>query len=169
MSGIIEHPLMSDDKQEKILFSSRSKNYSFLSNFYFSEMTIDGKVYHHVEGYYQSRKFIDINNNAVEHIRNVASPMACKKIAYSYTMPNDKKESWDNNIKDIIMKQAVYTKFITNSDLTKKLLDTGNAILVENNLSDNYWAGGKDGKGQNKLGKMLMELRGILQNIFTEC
>lgn len=165
MAPIVEHPIVTESEKQKVLFSSRSKNYSFLSNFYISEITIDGKVYYHVEGYYQSRKFVGINNSAIEHIRNVASPMACKKISSSYIMNEDRIKEWTGGVRDIVMKQAVYSKFITNSELSKKLIETGDSILIENNPSDSYWAGGKDGKGENKLGKILMEVRSLLQNI----
>lgn len=128
-------------------------------------MTIDGKLYYHVEGYYQSHKFVGINNSAVEHIRNVTSPMACKKIGKSYVITDNKMKEWEEGTRDIVMKQAVYTKFITNSELSRKLIETGDSILIENSHSDTYWAGGKDGKGENKLGKILMDVRHLLQNI----
>lgn len=165
MAPIMEHPIINDDERERILFSSKSKKYSFLSNFYINEMNIDGKIYYHVEGYYQSRKFIGINNSAVEHIRNITSPMACKKVSQSYMITENKKKEWEEGIRDIVMKQAVYTKFITNSELSKRLIETGNSILIENNHNDTYWGGGKDGKGENNLGKILMDVRDVLQNI----
>lgn len=165
MAPITEHPIMNADERQVILFSSKSKNYSFLSNFYISEMTIDGRLYNHVEGYYQSRKFVGINNSAVEHIRNITSPMACKKIGGSYPMTEDRKRQWDNGVKDTVMRQAVYTKFITNSELSKRLIETEDNVLIENNHNDTYWGGGRDGKGENKLGRILMDVRDLLQNI----
>ena len=165
MTQINEHPIMSGDEREKILFSSRSKYYSFLSNFYYSEFTIDGKVYNHVEGYYQSRKFIGIDDTAAKHIRSIVSPMACKKAGNSYIMSKDRKEEWEKGVRIIVMRQAVYTKFITNSELSKKLLDTQDILLIENSPNDSYWGGGKDGKGENELGKILMEVRQLLRSI----
>ena len=38
------------------------------------------------------------------------------------------------------------------------LLSTGNQVLIEHS-NDRYWGDGLDGTGQNKLGKILMEVR----------
>jgi len=153
---------MSGNQSNNIKFSLRTKKYSFLSNFYDCEIIIDSRRYNHVEGYYQSRKFTGINENAVKHISNVLSPIVCKKIAYSYIMSEERKQEWNSGLKDKVMRQAVYTKFITNSELSKQLAETGDSILIENNPNDTYWAAGKDGKGENHLGKILMEIRQLI-------
>lgn len=61
------------------------------------------------------------------------------------------------------MKKALLAKFTQHKDLKLNLLATGDALLVENTKRDKYWGdGGDEGtgvKGQNKLGKFLMELR----------
>jgi hypothetical protein len=44
------------------------------------------------------------------------------------------------------------------------LLDTGNAILVEHTDNDNFWGDGGDGRGQNKLGHILMRVRDEIRN-----
>ena len=54
-------------------------------------------------------------------------------------------------------------KFKPGSELAGKLLNTGDAELVEgNHWGDRYW-GVCDGEGQNKLGKLLMQVRGELR------
>ena len=51
-------------------------------------------------------------------------------------------------------------KFTQNTDLLKKLLDTGDAELVEGNTwGDRVWGVCK-GEGENRLGKILMRIRG---------
>ena len=53
----------------------------------------------------------------------------------------------------------VRNKFIPNDDLMEKLIATGNAELIEGNWwKDTYW-GVCDGIGENKLGKILMQIR----------
>lgn len=61
------------------------------------------------------------------------------------------------------MRRAVLRKFETHADIRKVLLDTGTEELVENAPGDVYWGCGADGSGQNKLGRILMATRTLLQ------
>lgn len=57
------------------------------------------------------------------------------------------------------MEDIVANKFQQNPTLMLKLLDTGDAILIDgNDWGDRYW-GVCDEVGQNKLGLILMGLR----------
>ena len=47
--------------------------------------------------------------------------------------------------------------------LRAALLDTGSLILVEHTANDRYWGDGGNGTGQNRLGRLLMELREQLE------
>lgn len=68
-------------------------------------------------------------------------------------------ESWDKN-KDSAMREVVFSKFLLSSDLCARLLDTKTAMLVEgNDWNDEYW-GRCNGRGLNRLGAILMEVRG---------
>jgi len=42
-------------------------------------------------------------------------------------------------------------------------LATGNNDIVEDNPNDSFWGNGKDGKGENQMGKILMIIRSELQ------
>lgn len=67
--------------------------------------------------------------------------------------------AWDA-MKDRVMREIVFSKFLLNSDLCARLLETGSAMLVEgNDWNDTYW-GRCNGKGLNRLGAILMEVRG---------
>lgn len=57
------------------------------------------------------------------------------------------------------MLETLYAKFTQHPDLTDKLLETGNARLVEHTENDSYWGDGGDGSGKNMLGQLLMEIR----------
>lgn len=54
---------------------------------------------------------------------------------------------------------AVYFKFKQNKDILKKLLDTGNAEIVEATVKENYWGCGPNNDGQNNYGKILVKVR----------
>lgn len=68
------------------------------------------------------------------------------------------RDDWDS-VKDKIMYFVVFQKFSQNLHLKKLLKETGNVTLVENTKNDSYWANGPDGKGLNKLGLILMDVR----------
>lgn len=145
-----------------IYFNSRNKKYSFMSNFYPSKLFIDGKEYWHVEGYFQSKKFAGVNKAAEEHIRTALSPTLCKKIAHSYPLSEDRRKIWDEELKDKVMKRAVLSKFVADNNLAELLISTENAMLIEDNMNDDYWASGTGGRGLNKLGNILMNVRDVL-------
>jgi len=74
------------------------------------------------------------------------------------------RSDWEQ-VKDQIMYEIVKEKFLQNKDLKKKLEETGDAYLEEeNNWGDDYW-GTVNGKGKNKLGKILMRVREELSNV----
>jgi hypothetical protein len=58
--------------------------------------------------------------------------------------------------------KAVLRKFETHADIREVLLSTGNELIVENAPGDYYWGCGADGRGKNRLGQILMEVREIL-------
>lgn len=53
-------------------------------------------------------------------------------------------------------------------DVLEELLATGSAQLVEANTRDWFWGCGSDGKGQNMLGRILMEHRARWQASTTD-
>lgn len=79
-------------------------------------------------------------------------------------------EQW-NQHKEEVMKQTLYVKFTQNQKLAVLLLQTGQHILREHSVNDSYWAdgGGDPGKGKNRLGVLLMELRTRLEHMQTLC
>ena len=63
-----------------------------------------------------------------------------------------------------MMKLALRAKFTQHQFLHDRLLSTGERELVEHTDKDSFWGDGGDGRGQNKLGLMLMELRKELKH-----
>jgi predicted NAD-dependent protein-ADP-ribosyltransferase YbiA (DUF1768 family) len=46
--------------------------------------------------------------------------------------------------------------------IKKALLSTKNEEIVEDNPNNSFWGNGKDGKGENQMGKILMKIRSEL-------
>jgi predicted NAD-dependent protein-ADP-ribosyltransferase YbiA (DUF1768 family) len=62
------------------------------------------------------------------------------------------------------MRELLRQKFAKPSILADRLIDTGNCQLIEGNYwGDTFWGVCK-GKGENWLGKLLMEIRAEIQN-----
>lgn len=72
------------------------------------------------------------------------------------------RPDWDQ-VKDDVMREAVWAKFTQHPHLQQLLLDTGDLNIAENSPRDSYWGLGSDGQGLNRLGKILMEVRSRLK------
>lgn len=123
--------------------------YSFLSNFYDAPVTYKGITYLNSEAAYQAQKDPK-QAYAFKHLP------ANKAKRLSHKM--DVVENWDD-IKYGHMLEIVRQKFRQNPNLARHLLHTGHRELIEGNWwNDTYW-GVCDGKGENNLGKILMQVR----------
>ncbi len=143
---------------EKIYFYSTRDEHGYMSNFSRHSVTIAGRKYATTEHYFQAQKAIGTKYES--KIASASSPKEAASLGRSnlFTLRKD----WDH-IRDNIMRIAVETKFRQNLDIKEKLLNTGNAKLIENSPVDYYWGCGKDGSGKNRLGFILMEVRDKLR------
>lgn len=73
-----------------------------------------------------------------------------------------KKSDWKQR-RQVLMTRAIYTRCKTHPELAQKLLDTGEQRLVENNAYDHYWGCGRDRRGENVYGRVLMNVRNKLR------
>ena len=130
--------------------------YYFLSNFYTAPVEYDGLLYQNNEAAFQSVKCI--NKKDRKQFTNLP-PNKAKGLGRRVKLRND----WEE-VKDRVMYDIVKDKFIRNKDLKEKLLATGDRYLEEGNWwNDTYW-GVCNGKGQNKLGAILMQVREEIKN-----
>jgi len=129
--------------------------YSFLSNFYFADVTYNGYTYKSSEYAFQAAK----TTNQADHDYIVsATTKELKRRAHEI------KDRWRpdwHSVKITIMAEIVYHKFNQNPHLYAQLKATNGAILIEGNWwRDDFW-GMYEGKGQNILGKILMIVRDL--------
>ena len=139
----------------EIKFYAKDDPYGWMSNFYRAEIFIRGEWYATSEHYYQSSKAVYPDDR--EWIRAAPTPHKAFK-ATRALKPEEIWPYWDE-VKLDIMREAIWAKFTQHPNLRKMLMETGEAILIENSPVDSFWGCGKDGKGENWLGKLLMELR----------
>ncbi|WP_299437509.1 NADAR family protein [uncultured Aquimarina sp.] len=145
---------------EEIKFYSEKGNWGEFSNFALYPIRIDGEIWPTTEHYFQAQKFE--NNSYKDKIRKSRSPMKAAELGRSRKMKI--KKNWDR-IKDNIMYDAVFAKFTQYSELTDLLIKTNHAKIIEHTENDTYWGDGGDGKGKNKLGKILMKVRSKLRSV----
>ena len=137
--------------------------YFFLSNFFVcGRLKIDGidfKTSEHAYQYYKTRDF-----DWQEAILGADTPSEAKLLGKRCPIiPN-----WDL-AKDAIMYSVVVEKFKQNRELANRLLDTEDRYLEEtNDWKDTYWGVCK-GVGENKLGKILMDIRKGLRDGVIHC
>ena len=136
------------------------KDYYFLSNFYKCSVVYDGMSFPSVEHAFQAAKNPDSDYR--KRVAGTASPAVAKRLGRSVELRPD----WED-VKDSIMLELLYSKF-SDPDLREKLINTGDAELIEgNNHWDRYW-GVCRGQGQNRLGKLLMKVREELKFLEKE-
>jgi ribA/ribD-fused uncharacterized protein len=161
-----------------IHFYGIRNRYGFLSNFHNAVITIDNLQYPTNEHFYQAMKATD--PLMAERIRSAQTPGSAKNLGR--TIPC--REDWNDVVgtpalqaifqddkgtvvqlvKDHFMYTGLIAKFTQRAELREALLLTGDEELIEASPTDYYWGCGKDGTGQNKLGRMLQLIRRELPN-----
>ena len=146
-------------KMASILFASPNAPHGFLSNFYRSPFCVAGVWYSSSEAYFQSQKFP--GNPAFQQRIAGSSPAMAARLGRSRSNPL--RPDW-NSVRDDVMRTALRHKFQGHPELRRALLATGNRKLKEHRWADAYWGDGGNGKGRNRLGVLLMELRESLRS-----
>jgi len=144
--------------QGDIEFCDAEGTWACFSNYYEAPLLIDGKGYPSTEHYFQSQKFGGAPHE--ETIRLAKTPAESKVLGYQ-KQPGFRAD-WEQ-VKFGVMKKGLWAKFSQHQDLQKILLSTGNQQIVERNDNDAIWGDGKDRKGRNELGKILMQVRDELK------
>ncbi|QDH46926.1 putative NADAR family protein [Aeromonas phage LAh_9] len=138
----------------KAISNLRGK-FGFLSNFHDCKIIMDELTFESAEAAFQGLK-----DPERLHEFQWVSASESKKLGRKVSLRSD----WDE-VKDDIMRKVLRLKFYQNTDLLRKLKDTGSCVLIEGNTwHDNYWGICTCDKcekiqGKNVLGKLLMELR----------
>lgn len=123
--------------------------YYFLSNFYERKIVCFGLAFKNSEAAFQAMKCPERMKEFCE-----LSASDAKALGRRVQLRPD----WEE-VKESVMYGVCYAKFSQNEDLGQRLIDTGDAELIEgNDWNDTTW-GVCNGVGENKLGKILMSLR----------
>lgn len=139
-------------------YRANEKPYGAFSNLFRRSIEFEGAVYPTAEHAYQAGKAV--RQSVRDWIQAAPTPALAAMAAHGlYTW--DVVPNWAE-IKFDRMRKVLKAKFSQHPDLATLLLSTGDSRLVEagtvNNAVNRLW-GEVDGKGQNMLGVMLMEVR----------
>ncbi len=168
MKAAPNQPRHSEDKDttetipEIRFYRANEKPYGAFSNLFKRPIVFEGKEFPTAEHAYQAGKAR--KDKVRDWILSAPSPSLVAMAAHGlYTwdiVPNWAKIKFER------MRSVLYAKFSQHGDLRELLLSTGNARLIESSNMDNpvnrLW-GEVNGKGQNMLGVLLMEIRMTLR------
>ncbi len=147
---------------DTIRFYRVNAEYGCFSNFSPHPIRLKGKKWPTSEHYFQAQKFAGTHDE--EEVRQAKSPMIAARMGRSRKRPL--RKDWEA-AKDSIMHEAVLAKFTQHADLRVILLTSGDSTIVEHTENDAYWGDGGDGRGKNRLGQILMQVREELRSIAT--
>ena len=139
-------------------YLSRSDVSHPLSSYSRFGFELDGAEWPSVEHYYQAMKFEQAELR--EAVRSVDHPEKAKKLAEASKA--QLRKDWPQ-VREVMMTRAVYIKCRTHEEVAAALLATGDQQIVESSQYDYYWGCGRDGRGHNAFGKVLMAVRDKLK------
>ena len=129
-----------------------------LSSFSAHGFHLDDADWPTAEHYFQGMKFIDPDQR--EAVRQTDSPGAARQLAEAHARAV--RKDW-KKVQQTVMTRALYTKCRAHPEVAAALLKTGSQKIVENSMYDYFWGCGRDGRGHNTYGKVLMAVREKLQ------
>eukprot|EP00760_Papus_ankaliazontas_P029047 PhM_4_TR4113/c0_g1_i1/m.64369/K09935/K09935; uncharacterized protein len=142
-----------------INFYHQDKPYGCFSNFSRHAVAIGGQVFPTSEHYFQATKFEGTPH--YEAVRQCSTPSDCAFMGRDRSLPL--RPDWEE-VKEKVMFDVCLAKFTQHRELRETLLGTRDAKLVEHTTNDRYWGdGGGDGRGKNRLGIILMQVRDAIR------
>ena len=148
---------------DTVNFYHLNEPFGEFSNFAAFPVSLGGRRWPTSEHYFQAQKFEDEAYR--DKVRAAKSPMIAARLGRSRKVKL--RRDWES-VKLGVMLDAVAAKFTQHDDLRALLLSTGDAKLVEHTENDDYWGDGGDGSGQNRLGRLLMQVRDQLRSTPSE-
>ena len=130
-----------------------------MSNFFETMVPYEGMFYPTAEHAFQAAKTLTVAIR--KEIIELPTPLEAKRYGRELLL----RDGWEN-IKDKVMLTIVRSKFAIRHDLALALSRTGDREIIEgNHWGDRYWGAvwnsdKQKWEGKNKLGKILMKVRG---------
>ena len=136
------------EKMDEVIGFYPREFYPF-DNFSSFKVEWNGYLFASVEEAYQAASFMGSDEELVEKIKKSHSADEAQRIAYANR--DKRREDWDD-VKISIMEELLRLKIEQNPYVKKKLLQTGDYMIVEDSPKDDFWGWGPNRNGQNNLG-----------------
>ena len=143
---------------ENAIYLSRSDPEQDLGTFSKHSFELDDHTWPSVEHYFQAMKFE--NPAYQEKIRNADHPKKARRLGRRRFKKI--RSDW-SKVKEVIMTRGVYIKCRSYPNIAEQLLETGDNKLIESSQYDYFWGCGRDRRGNNAYGKVLMNVRAKLR------
>lgn len=130
-----------------------------LSNFSAFAVVWQGRLWPTAEHAYEAASFLD------EAIREliVAARSAHDSRVIAHQHKSKRRPDWAE-VKEGVMEELFRAKLEQHPYVKQKLLDTGRREIIKNVPDDSFWGWGADQKGENRMGKLWMQLRAEIQD-----
>ena len=141
------------------IFLSRGDASNPLSAYSRHGFDLDGAFWPSVEHYFQGMKFT--SSDLQRRIREAPHPRQAARIARRnfWRVRRDWKK-----IQVVVMTRGVYIKCRSHEEVSRTLLETDERMIVEASLYDHFWGCGRDQRGRNHFGRVLMDVRKRLRS-----
>ena len=128
-----------------------------LSTFSRHGFRLDGAEWPSVAHYVEGMKFEE--GELRERVRTADHPKTARRLARRHR--RRARRDWDD-VREVYMTRGVYTKCRAHAEVAAALLDTADRKIIETSQYDYYWGCGRDTRGLNTYGKVLMNVRARL-------
>jgi ribA/ribD-fused uncharacterized protein len=147
--------MFSHDKSlEKAVNFSRFDKHSPFSTISEYPFLLDDVQWKTAEHYYQARKFKGLAY--AEKIILAEDGLEAYQLGNRWL--KRKASDWKAK-RQLYMTRALFRKVKEYPAVAQTLLETGDTLLVETSQYDYFWGLGRDQRGENKLGKVWMDIR----------
>jgi ribA/ribD-fused uncharacterized protein len=149
-------------RAETSIYVSMADRENLLSSVSARPFSLDDAEWPTAEHYVLAMQFEDPALRA--EIRSASDPQQARKLAKRYKrhIRSDRE-----SVRRVYMTRAIYTRCLTHPESARALLETGDKRIVESSLYDYYWGCGRDGRGLNTYGEVLMDVREKLRAAAT--
>lgn len=152
MKNFLKNIFNKSEENDPVLFYGGGFN--CFSNMSAYNVEMDGVLFMTSEHAYQYNKFDD--PAIKDEILKSRSAYDSKMISLKYA--DSARCDW-HDIKLGVMENILRNKLAQHPHIKKKLLDTGDRIIIEASKDDNFWGWGPGKNGENNHGKIWMKLR----------